>query len=232
MRKSIKAFSLIEMLLTLGIMSIVMVMASQTLNIVVKVSTITKYKTLTRNEADFAIELMDRLLSNSDVGDVYVYDSTNARFYDSENDTVVVNQEEVANLDSIYSTELLEGTIGNEIHVRPYGYSIWVCIGYFKDLVDPNNKGYLLKRTVSSLSDGHVSCFDPTYSTDPILVLISEEVNVNDFQVSYTRSSTNNNIFYVDTQMEPLYWVAGSSSTIEKSVFKQAIITTQGLTWY
>ncbi len=232
MRNSIKAFSLVEMLITLGIMAIVMIIASQTLNTVVKVSALTKYKTVTRTEMDFVIELMDRLLANSNIADVDIFNTTDVRYYDVQTESVVVSDEISQTLESIYSGSLEPGVSGNEVHIRPYGYSLWVCIGYFKDYEDPDNKGYMLKRTVSSLSSGHESCFDPEYTSEPILVLESDEVNVQNFTVSYTRSASNNNVFYVDAQMEPVYWVAGGSSRIERSVFRQAIITTQGLTWY
>lgn len=231
----LKAFSLVEMIITLGILAIVMLISTQTLVTIVRVSSIAKYKTVTRNEIGFALELTDRLLSNSNVTDVYVYDTINARQYDPETDTIVEVDPGTYNLDEIYSIELAPGITGNEIHVRPYGYSIWACIGYFKDVEDlgDDTKGYLVKRTMRSFDDGHKSCFDTSVSTsDPLLVLVSEEVKVNDFKVSYTQSPVSNNIFYIDLEMEPVYWLAGSSSTIGRTVFRQAVITTQGLTWY
>jgi len=242
MKKFFTAFSLVEMLITLGIMSVVMLITTLTLNTIVKTSAIAKYKTVTRHEIDFAIELMDRLLSDSNIADVFVFDTTEVRYYDPLLDKVVndpgLSEEEIVD---VYNSKLEPGVSGNEIHIRPYGYSIWVCIGYFTEEVESiigsstkegeKPKGYLVKRTMTTLGDeGHVSCFDQSVSPT-LLVLNSQEVNVTNFKVSYIQSASNNNVFYVDLTMEPVYWVA-NSSTIEKTVFRQAVITTQGLTWY
>jgi prepilin-type N-terminal cleavage/methylation domain-containing protein len=249
MKKRLTAFSLVEMLMTIAILSIVMLIATQTLNTVFKVSTISRYKTVTRNEMSFALELVERLLANSNVVDVYIYDSTEVRAYDEENDeidNVNLNGQEVLEqeVELVYNGDLDTGDVGNEIHFRPYGYSLWVCIGYFRDanLDDPENpdKGYLIKRTVDELSN-HASCFstDPTASfggfsvdDEPLMVLTSEDVQVNDFAVSYIKSSDINNVFHVDLTMEPTSWVPGESDLIKKTVTRQATITTQGLTWY
>ena len=74
--KKFKSFSLIEMLMTLAIMSIVVLIATQTLNTIFRVSTISKFKTVTRNEISFSVELVERLLANSNVRDVYIFNST------------------------------------------------------------------------------------------------------------------------------------------------------------
>jgi prepilin-type N-terminal cleavage/methylation domain-containing protein len=235
MKKKFKAFSLVEMLITLGIMSIVLLIATQTLNTTFRVSTIVQLKTTTRNEINFATDLMEKLLANSNVADVYIYQDTNEiRAYNSTDETMFSDQssEQLA-----LEYEDREGDLGNEIHIRPYGYSLWVCIGYFNEYngeIDTSS-GYLLKRTLPNLNSGHHSCFDTTsISTEdyPILVLNSEDVTVNDFKISYIKSSDLNNVFYVDFEMEPVHWVPGDRSEMERAVFRQAIVTTQGLTWY
>jgi prepilin-type N-terminal cleavage/methylation domain-containing protein len=253
MRKKLKAFSMVEMLITLAIMAIVMLIATQTLTTVFKVSTMTKLKTVTRNEIGFAVELTERLLANSNVVDVKIYDVSNTTTDpiddDYENDVRYYNEDtggiytELASgeIEAIYTDDLSTADVGNEIHIRPYGYSLWVCLGYFHGYSDGevNSNGYFLKRTVTSFPDGygHESCFDtsaegPSLVESPILVLNSDDVNVNDFRVSYIKSSDINNVFYIDLVMEPTHWVPGDQSNIEKAIYRQAIITTQGLTWY
>ncbi len=236
MKKQIAAFSLVEMLITIAILSIVMLIATQTLNTIFKVSTISRYKTVTRNEMGFALELVERLLANSNVVDVYIYDSSEVRAYNEGNDAIVnvdPQGEEVLedNVALVYDQELDTADVGNEIHFRPYGYSLWVCIGYFKDVnSDDDTKGFLIKRTIDDLSD-HASCFS-TDEDEPLMVLTSEDVQVNDFTVSYIKSSDINNVFHVNLTMEPTSWVPGESDLIERTVTRQATITTQGLTWY
>jgi len=230
--KKLKAFSFVEMLITLGVMSIVMLIATQTLNTVFKVSTMTQLKTMTKNEVSFAMDLTEKLLANSNVVDVYIYDTDQIRYYDEETGEIYseLSQDD---LEIEYANSLSTGLTGTEIHIRPYGYNFWVCLGYFKEEED-SSTGYFVKRTRITLPNGHMSCFDTDDDLDdyPVLVLNSENVNVNYFQVSYIKSSDINNVFYVDMQMEPSTWIPGDSATVEKSVFRQAIVTTQGLTWY
>jgi hypothetical protein len=227
------------MLITIAILAIVLLIATQTLNTIYRVSTISKLKTTTRNEIGFAIELVERMLANSNVVDVYVFNppdgnpDNDVRYYDEDTEEIVMNPtitpEQLADA---YNQELETGLVGKEVHIRPYGYSLWACIGYFRGYND-TSKGYLIRRTVQTLPDGHRSCFDSSVSPDfPILVLNSELVQVNDFQVSYIKSSDINNVFYIDLEMEPTLWVPGEVPSVQPSVLRQAIITTQGLTWY
>lgn len=221
-------------------MAIVVLIATQTLNTVFRVSTISKFKTVTRNEMSFSMELVERLLANSNVRDVYIFNPTPSdgstepvRYYNEESGQII----DEAGYTTVYSSETTIGDSGTEIHIRPYGYNMWVCIGYFLGADDngPTGKGYLLKRTLVSFgSYGHESCFSTenfNNETYPILVLNSEDVNVNSFLVSYVKSSDINNVFYVDMEMEPTSWVPGESA-IERAVIRQAIVTTKGLTWY
>lgn len=231
MKKSVKAFSLIEMLITLAILSIVFLITTQTLNTVVRVSTISKYKNTTRGEANFAMELTERLLANSDISSVVIYNSINDREIDSENFTI----HDTGSIPDVYAegSSLALGDIGNEVHVRPYNSTTgWTCIGFFKDH-DDDTKGYLIKKYVPDIHDDHASCFS-TLDLDteyPTIFLNSEDVTVVNFEVSYTESILENNLFYVNLVMEPAVWVP-TKTNIEKGVYRQSIITTQGLTWY
>lgn len=228
MKYKLKSFSLVEMILTLGILSIVFLMITKTLNTVVRVSAITRYKTATRNEADFIMELSERLLANSNINDIYVYQSSSVREFNPE--TYSFSDDDLI---GVYdSGGLSVGEKGNEIHVRPYGFESWTCFGFFKD---NDGNGYLVKRSVNGMTDdaaGHQSCFEGSASTpEPYLVLNSDDISVKDFKVSYTVSPSKNNLFYIDLVMEPLHWAPGET-TIEKPIYRQSVITTQGLTWY
>lgn len=238
MKKKLKAFSLVEMLITLVIFSIVILLATQSLNTLIRVSTISNYKSVTRNEIDFASELLDRLLTNSNVSDVYLYNTRGVRYFipspTLDGNDLMGPQDGYENeevMRSVYANGVQEGVnTGSEIHIRPYGNSLWICIGFFND-VDGN--GYLLKRSVNTLTE-HSECFNTDLispSSSPIFVLNSGEVKVNNFEVSFVRSVSGNNIFYGNLEMEPVYWVSGNSE-IERSVFRQVIVSTQGLTWY
>ena len=234
MRKIFKAFSLVEMILTLGILSIVFLLTTRTLTTLIQVSTVTKYKTATRTEADFIVELVDRFLSNSKIDDMYIFDTRTCRSYDPTNGlgTTLTNAE----LQECYLESLDLGVIGSEIHVRLSGYDQMTCIGFFRtDPSDQSSNGYILKKTVEfGDTNEHYECFDGSVfneTTYPVMVLNSKDITVKDFLVSYAQSESSNNIFYVDLEMEPLYWAPGMDN-IEKAVLRQSIVTTQGLTWY
>lgn len=230
MKKSFKAFSLIEMLLTLAILMIVFLLTTRTLTTVVKVSAISKYKTLTRSETDFALELVERFLANSNIKDIYLYNSSSVRSY-SEASGVVS-----AAPDGTYdNTPAVAPATGTEVHVRLSGYDQLTCIGFFRENAsDVDSNGYLLKRTVDFDDDvnSHADCFNTAlFTSSPIIVLNSESVTVKDFLVTFSKSELVNNIFWIDLTMEPLFWAPGED-TLERAVIRQSIITTQGLTWY
>lgn len=236
MSKKLRAFSLVEMIMTLGILSIVFLLTTRTLATLVQVSTVTQYKTATRSEADFIMELVSRFLSNSHIDDMYIFDTMSEWSYTPETGIVAINPE---TLPGSYNTPQGVGQTGNELHVRLSGYDQMTCIGFFKeDYNDPESKGYMLKKTVDFTNTSeHYSCFLPEAddpfpeSQYPLMVLNAEEITVKDFQVSYAKSESSNNIFYVDLTMVPLYWAPGMDH-IEKAVVRQSIVTTQGLTWY
>lgn len=233
MRKNLDAFNLIEMILTLGLLSVVFLLMTKTLTTLVQVSTITKYKTATRSEADFTMELVSRFLGNSKIDDMYIFDSIIQWSYTPETGIVATNPQD---LSDNYATPQGVGQVGNELHVRLSGYDQMTCIGFFKkDYNDPESKGYILKKTVDFTdTNQHYECFlDDSFpeSQYPVMVLNSKDITVKDFLVSYAQSESSNNIFYVDLMMEPLYWAPGMDH-IEKAVVRQSIVTTQGLTWY
>ena len=225
--KTYRAYSLVEMLITIFIFGIVMLITTQTLTTLIRVSAVTKSKTITRTEADYIIELVDRLFTNSNIADVYIYESSEYREYSEDEGLITVG--DVNN--PPYHSSLGEGVSGNEIHFRPYGYSVWVCLGYFEN--EDNSRGYFLKRTLDDEDlDVHEDCFNPGDLDNPPIILHADDIDVNNFSVMYIRSSILNNIFYVDLELEPIYWIPGDRQTIERSVFRNAVITTRGLTWY
>ncbi len=233
MRKKLRAFSLVEMIITLGILSIVFLLTTKTLTTLVQVSTVTQYKTATRSEADFIMELVSRFLSNSHIDDMYIFNTTSEWSYTPETGIVAINPE---TLPDSYNIPQGVGQTGNELHVRLSGYDQMTCIGFFKeDYNDARSKGYILKKTVDfGDTNEHYQCFNNTDFDEaiyPVMVLNAEDITVKDFQVSYAKSESSNNIFYVDLTMEPLYWAPGMDH-IEKAVVRQSIVTAQGLTWY
>lgn len=224
------AFSLVEMLLTIVIIGFVMTLSAVTLTTLIKVSTISSYKTATRNDVYFISEISQRSLSNTSLEDIYIYDSSNIRSFNLETMTVENNTESTSEDISVVYEDGSLLSVGNEVHVRNFGYNRWTCLGYFKD---SNGIGYVVKTSVASLND-HSSCFEPgsTASLYQIVLNSTDLVDVTQYQISKVPLRNDNTMFTVDIIAQPLYWPVGYDVPVNKSISKQVNITTQGLTWY
>ena len=121
-----------------------------------------------------------------------------------------------------------ENDMGNEIHFRPYGYRDWICIGFFKSTTNPD-EGYIIRTSANDLYNNHESCFGG--NSPYLMVLNSDYVNINNFNISYTQSSDTNYMIRFDIESEPIDWYLGKDSPISRSVFRQGVVSTEGLIW-
>ncbi len=224
-------FSLVEMLITIAIMGVVMIISSTVLSTLIRVSTVSSNKIRARNESEFVLELLRRTIRNSDPSDVYLFRSSEpdslgrVRTYDPENDVVVG----VIDEDDIYATGLPEGQVGNEIQFRPYGFSNWLCLGFFHDVNDPE-KGYILWTSGYDLRDNHASCFQSAPNSY-LMLLNSDYINIKDFQISYMKSADGNYIITFDILSEPMNWYLGPNGVIDREVHRKGVVSTEGIIW-
>lgn len=226
-----EGFSLVEMLITIVIMGMVMLIASVTLTTLIKISTVSSNKTRVRNETEFVLELVRRTVRNSNPADVMIYNSLDARVYNSEDD--VVENLEGSDLDSVYTVPLGENVTGNEIHFKPYGYTNWICIGFFRDADPESEMGYVIKTSTQDLWGNAEKCFDrynPDYSMYTI-GLNSENVDINSFNIAYTESTGGNYIIRFDLSAQPITWYLATGAPVNREVFRQAVVTTEGINW-
>ncbi|MHC1716931.1 MAG: type II secretion system protein J [Candidatus Dojkabacteria bacterium] len=229
-KKSYQGFSLIEMLITITIIGVVMLISATTLTTLIKISTVSSNKTRVRNETEFVLELVRRTVRNSNPADVYIFNSSDVRKYNPET-SAVENSSEIVNLEEVYSQNLAENESGNEIHFRPYGYESWICIGFFKSSAD-ESKGYILKNNADDLWDKHSDCFSNNPSNiEYIMVLNSDSVNIKDFKIAYTISDETNYLIRFDINAEPVDWYLGTGAPVNKEVFRQTVVSTEGLIW-
>lgn len=227
-----EGFSLVEMLITILIMGMVMLIASVTLTTLIKISTVSSNKTRVRNETEFVLELVRRTVRNSNPADVMIYNSVDARAYDSEND-VVIDDPAVADMSAIYEVPLGENVTGNEIHFKPYGYTNWICIGFFRDANPDSEMGYVIKTSTQDLWGNAEKCFDGTtedYSMYTI-GLNSENVDINSFNIAYTESTEGNYIIRFDLSAQPITWYLAAGAPVNREVFRQAVVSTEGINW-
>jgi prepilin-type N-terminal cleavage/methylation domain-containing protein len=230
-KEKYEGFSLVEMLITIAIMGTVMIISSTVLSTLIRVSTVSSNKIRARNESEFVLELLRRTIRNSDPSDVYVFrshvaeGSGEARTYDPENDVVKGAVDE-----AVYANGLPEGEVGNEIQFRPYGFSNWLCLGFFRDFTDPE-KGYILWTSGYDLRDNHESCFAPDNPSSYLMLLNSDYINIKDFGISYMESADGNYIITFDILSEPMNWYLGPRAIINREVYRKGVVSTEGIVW-
>lgn len=229
--KRYSGFSLVEMLITVLIIGMVMLIASVTLTTLVKISTVSSNKTRTRNETEFVLELVRRTVRNSNPSDVFVYETEDARSYNSETE-VVENRPEIVDISNEYTNGLGVGEVGNEIHFRPYGYTNWICIAFFRETGN-DERGYILKTSTQDLFNQHENCFDSTLSnyTKYTIMLNSDYVDINSFDISYTETTGGNYLFRFSLSAEPVDWYLAPGAPIKREIIRQAVVSTGGLMW-
>lgn len=218
-----EGFSLIEMLITIVIIGMVILISSVTLTSLIKVSTVSSNKIRARNESEFVLELVRRTVRNSDPSDVYIFNSLGDRKFDYKNNII---DSSGGDLDTAYEP-LGENDPGNEIHFRPYGYKDWICLAYFESSTE-EGKGYILRTSAQDLMDQHENCFG---SPEYVMVLNSDYVDVNLFEIAYTVANDSNYIIRFDIESEPVDWYLADGAPIKPKVIRQGIVSTEGLIW-
>jgi hypothetical protein len=202
-----------------------MLLASVTLTTLIKASAVSAARTTSREESEFVLELLRRTVRNSHNDDIYIYSVSGRAFAEDSGEV------EASGAVSGYEAALNEGQLGNEIHFRPTGFDRWVCIGFFPGL-ENEDTGYLLKTSSSTLSDP-ASCFDSStqaYKQNTI-VLNSQAIDVNLFEMQYFNTQGNNVLMTVDVEVEPTDWSENFTGPVTPTYFKQAVVSTQKLSW-
>jgi len=74
-KKKYEGFSLIEMLLTIAIISFVMTISAAVLSTLIRVSTSSSNKIRARNESEFVLELVRRTVRNSNPKDIRIFNN-------------------------------------------------------------------------------------------------------------------------------------------------------------
>lgn len=221
--KKYKGLSLIEMLITLAILTVVILLASTTLTTLIKTSAVTSARSIARQESEFITEFLRRSIRNSHYSDVILY-NVSGRTYNDETQRV-----EGTNY-SGYTSPLAEGSIGNEIHFRPFGYERWICIAYFPKSTD-STKGFIVKSSYPD-NNSPQECFNSSNSEylQNAIVLNSPEIYVNLFELTHYTTPSKNLLITVNVETESIYEMSFAKN-IKPRFFSQSLISTQKLTW-
>lgn len=229
MRKNIQkynGFSFIELLLTLMILMVVMLLVASTLTTISRVSVTTSNKNLARNDINYIMDTFKRNISNANIQDIYLYDSSGTTVEFVGGQISLFN----STGGSQYSAQKGLGDYGNEIQVKLYGYDYWVCLGYFEDSL---GYGYLVRtyNREDNLRDDHSLCFNQ----DSVLTLLhSYSINIDDFNIQYVDIGEENinSMFIINATAEPLMWPVSDTFPVNKYVSRQIVVSTEALTVY
>lgn len=222
--KTYEGVSLIEMLITIVILTVVILLASITLTTLIKTSAVTSARSTARQESEFVIELIRRNVRNSNASDVLLYNVDSRKFNETSGKVEgdVVQQS--------YVNPVAEGEIANEIHFRPYGYHRWICVGYYP-LTTDSTKGYIVK---SSFPDNNTpaSCMDSLNQEylQNAVILNSNEVYAKQFSLQQYLTPSGNLLITTSVEMTSIYEMS-FAKTVKPTFYKQALISTQKLTW-
>ncbi len=232
-KKRYSGVSLIEMLLTMVILSFVMILAGVVLTTMIRTSAIANARTTVRSDTEFILELLKRNVRNSQPQDIRLYKVSN-RYFSEKNREIILDMEEArdAGEDTSYEVPILQGDFGNELQFRPVASDTWVCIGYFPNYekeFDGTRKGFILKSESTNLVNPE-DCFNSEQAANNIIVLNSYDSDVQSLKISYYDGYNGNTIYLIESVIKPLYWV-GTKAGVQPEYIKQVITSTQKLTW-
>jgi len=241
--KQYEGFSLVEMLITIVILSVVMLLVASTLNTVIKTSQTANSKNQARSDVNYIMNTYERLITNSDLEDIKMYNSLAFRKFDFDESGVpqIQTQGPTPNYVPITTT----GDLGNEIHVRLYGTNYWTCIGYFRNdydaLLPPTIKyGYIVKAIMKDAETvDHSSCFNNaaaitllhSYSNNIMVRDPSDYENVA-FRMEYIEVDENNSMFHIRVSVQPLWWPLKGTYLKQSWVTRELAVSTKALTRY
>lgn len=229
LKKKYIGLSLIEMLITLVIISIILVVTSSTLVALIKASAISSARALSRDESEFVLELIERELKNADAlsDNVIIYNTPNTatgqRYIDFTDSTIVGGFDKDSQ-DALLRA--LPGVAGNEIHIRSNRYDdVWICMAFIKGVKDGQEVGVIVRREVDGLSSPPgIDCI--SNGKEDIVLVSSEEVDIELFEIKSYTLNTRNTTFIIDLTLRPVYWIPGKESKIKPEYFRQLIVRT------
>ena len=226
-KKFYKAASLAEMMIAMIIFSIIFFIVASVINVILKTSYIVTGRVLSREESVYILEMFRRNLRNANPEDIYVYNVSGiSADIDNMQMTGSVNQD--------YSNLVVSsGNSGNQVHVKPFYSSRWICFGLFPMSTDQTKFVLLKTSTALDLDNvGHNQCFSSNRDDflENTVILNSSLVNVTSLSV-IPFDEPDNVYFAITTHVEPLYWASGISSSLRPDFTKTVVVSTRKLTY-
>jgi len=233
-QKRFKGYSLVEMLIALGLISGVLILVGLVLTTMIKTSIMADARTLARTESEFLAVVMQRNIANSIPDNILLFNRANP--YLLENGSLVVN-------DSIeFNKVSFNGEIANEIHMLPVSGNRWICIAVGHELVDGENRVFIIRTTAStslipSYGDisSHSSCFNPAENTemyDYLTYFSSEQVSISTvenpyaFELKAVKSPSGNLYIQSVIGVSPLDWIGGTTGPLKPEYIRTSLFKT------
>ena len=87
-----QAYSLVEMIISVAIVSVVMLIIGLSLNSLLQVSFVSSARMEALNQTDFTMELIKRTIKQSNPSSVFLFNSREYYYYDATNDVITKNR--------------------------------------------------------------------------------------------------------------------------------------------
>ncbi len=211
-------FTMIEMLLTMGIISIIFLAIGGVLSTMIRTSNTVSSRMLIREEGEYLAEVFRKYIRNSS--------ADNVKMYFREDPTIEFADYEVQNFSSEYEEYEFEhfsiDNFATEIHLRPPADAMnkVICIGFFRDTSD-DDKGYIVRAVNFFPGQWHDytpdMCFpqggnvlDQDFRKS-FVPLNSDLVYIDGLEIR--RDTTATNVYYtIDIDMSPSWGIGGVSN--------------------
>jgi type II secretory pathway pseudopilin PulG len=234
--KKYAGYSLVEMLISLGLISGVLVLVGLVLTTMIKTSIMADVRTLARTESEFLATVMQRNIENSIPDNVLLFNKANP--YEIEEGVFVSNE-------SDFTHVLFDGTAATEVHMLPVTSDRWICIAVGYEVVDGEEQVYVMRTSastalISPYDDvaNHSSCFDPDDNADLYDYLTffnSEQVSISTDELRYAfelrgvQSPYGNIYIQSIIGVSPLEWIGGTTGPLKPEYLRTSLFKTHSV---
>jgi len=236
-KNKIKGYSLVEMLISLALISGVLILVGLVLTTMIKTSIMADIRTLARTESEFLAAIMQRNIENSIPNNIFLF--KRASPYLLENGNLIVNE-------SIeFNQVAFSGEIANEIHMLPASSDHWICIATGREIIEGREHVYIMRTAastalISSYGDmeSHASCFNPSKNSevyDYLTYFNSEQVSISTGEDSYAfelrgvKAPSGNLYIQSRIGVSPISWIGGTNGPLKPEYLRTNLFKTHSI---
>jgi len=219
--ESYTGFTLMEVLITMLILSMILLVISFTLNTLIFVSLRTDLSVRTRDEIDTSLEVMRRVVKQADPEAITLLSTGHYKYFDPALSKVMIDPTGQGGTPSDV----------NEVHILSSAGGRVVCFGAFEVLgaVGDDVQGYLVKSSMSVANYTEATCLDSSkveYQKNA-MVLNSDLVDVDEFKIGFDTGVGQNGYVQIRISGKPVRWPGREGP---KLLTRETIVSTGKLT--